>query len=74
MLWEESVGLFDIDDDKLKALYHRAELEANRGFVDTRNYPYLDKALFIYAKEHNCSYDEALIFAKTGKKMGRLAK
>ena len=29
------MGLFDIDDDKLKALYHRAELEANRGFVDT---------------------------------------
>lgn len=68
------MGLFDIDDDKLKALYHRAELEANRGFVDTRKYPYLDKALFIYAREHDCSYDEALIFAKTGKKMGKLAK
>ena len=68
------MGLFDIDDDKLRAFYHRAELEANRGFVDTRKYPYLDKALFIYAKEHNCSYDDALIFAKTGKKMGRLAE
>ncbi|SNU04627.1 hypothetical protein SAMN06297422_101169 [Lachnospiraceae bacterium] len=67
------MGIFDIDDDKLRALYHRAELEANRGFVDTRKYPYLDKALYIYAKEHNCSYDEALVFAKTGKKMGRLA-
>ena len=68
------MGIFDIDDNKLRALYHRAELEANRGFVDTRKYPYLDKALFIYAKEHNCSYDEALVFAKTGKKMGRLAE
>ena len=68
------MGLFEIDDEKLKALYHRAELEANRGFVDTRKYPYLDKALLIYAKEHDCSYDDALIFAKTGKKMGRLAK
>ncbi|MBO4374458.1 MAG: hypothetical protein J5829_05070 [Lachnospiraceae bacterium] len=68
------MGLFDVDDDKLRAFYHRAELEANRGFVDTRKYPYLDKALFIYAKEHNCSYDDALIFAKTGKKMGRLAE
>ena len=67
------MGLFDIDDEKLKAFYHRAELEANRGFFNTRDYPYLDKALYIYAKEHNCSYDEALIFAKTGKKMGRLA-
>lgn len=62
------MGLFDVDDDKLRAFYHRAELEANRGFVDTRKYPYLDKALFIYAKEHNCSYDDALIFVKTGKR------
>ena len=66
--------LFEITDEKLHVLYHRAWLEANRGFVDTRKYPYLDKALIIYAKEHGCSYDEALIFAKTGKKMGRLAK
>ena len=71
---DKDMGLFDITDEKLQAFYHRAWLEANRGFVDTRKYPYLDKALFIYAKEHNCSYDEALIFAKTGKKMGRLAE
>ena len=63
------MGLFDIDDEKIKALYHRAWLEANRGFVDTRKYSYLDKALIQYAKQNNCSYDQALIFAKTGKKM-----
>ena len=68
------MGLFDVDDDKLKAFYHRAWLEADRGFVDPRKYPYLDKAIYIYAKEHDCSYDEALIFAKTGEKMGRLAE
>ena len=67
------MGFFDIDDDKLRAFDHRAWLEADRGVVDTRKYPYLDKALFIYAREHHCSYDEALIFAKTGKKVGRLA-
>ncbi len=67
------MGLFDVTDEKLQAFYHRAWLEANRGFVDPRKYPYLDKALFIYAKEHNCSYDEALILAKTGEKTGRLA-
>ena len=67
------MGLFDITDDKLKAFYHRAWLEANRGLVDPRKYPYLDGALIVYAKEHGCSYDEALIFAKTGKKMGRLS-
>ena len=26
-----------------------------------------------YARENDCSYDDALILAKTGKKMGRLA-
>ena len=67
------MGLFDVTDEKLKALYHRAWLEADRGFVEKRKYQYLDKAIFIYAKEHGCSYDEALIFAKTGQKMGRLA-
>ena len=68
------MGLFDVTDEKLQAFYHRAWLECNRGFVDPRKYPYLDKAIFIYAKEHECSYDEALIFAKTGKKMGRLVE
>ena len=66
------MGLFDVTDEKLQAFYHRAWLECNRGFVDPRKYPYLDKVIFIYAKEHECSYDEALIFAKTGKKMGRI--
>ncbi len=68
------MGIFDIDDDKLQAFYHRAWLEADRGWVDTRKYPYLDKALYIYAREHNCSYDDALAFAKTGRKLGGLAK
>ena len=63
------MGLFDIDDDKLQAFYHRAWLEANRGFVDPRKYPYLDKAIIQYARENGCTYDEALILAKTGKKM-----
>ena len=67
------MGFFDIDDERLKELYHRAELEANRGFVDTGKYPYLDEALFLYAEQHDCSYDEALLFAKTGKKMGKLS-
>lgn len=67
------MGMFDIDDDKVRAFYHRAWLEANRGYVDTRKYSYLDRALYIYARDHDCSYDEALVFAKTGKKIGRLA-
>ena len=66
-------AILSVDDTKLQAFYHRAWLEADRGFVDPRKYPYLDRAIFIYAREHECTYDEALIFAKTGKKMGRLA-
>ena len=61
------MGLFDIDDEKLKALYHRAELEANRGYVSTRDYPYLDKALFIYAKEHNCLQMNGKMILMTGR-------
>lgn len=68
------MGLFDVDEDKIKALYHRAWLECNRGFVDPRKYPYLDKALFMFARENNCSYDEDLILAKTGKRLGRLSR
>ena len=67
-------ALFEVTDERLQALYHRAWLAENRGFVDTRKHPELDKAIYIYAREHNCSYDDALIFAKTGKKMGRLAE
>ena len=67
------MGLFDIDDDtRIRDLYHRAELEANRGYVDTRKCPYLDSALAIYAREHDCTYEDAKLFAKTGKKIGTL--
>lgn len=40
------MGFFDFDEDKIKALYHRAWLECNRGHVNPREYPYLDKALW----------------------------
>ena len=65
--------LLEVTDERLKALYHRAWLEENRGFVDTRKHPELDKAIYLYARKHNSSYDEANIFAKTENKMGRLA-
>lgn len=68
------MGIFDVDEEKIKILYHRAWLECNRGFVDPRKYPYLNKALLIFAKENHCSFDEAFILAKTGKRIGRLAR
>ena len=46
------MGLFDVDEDKIKALYHRAWLECNRGFVAPRKYPYLYKTLFMFAREN----------------------
>lgn len=64
--------LFDVDKNKSKEFYHRAWLECNRDFVVPRKYPYLDKALFMLARENNCSYDEVLILAKIGKRLGRL--
>ena len=66
------MGIFDVDEKKLQILYHRAWNESGHGAVNTRAYPYLDKALTQFARENQCSYDEALILAKTGKKSGRL--
>ena len=66
------MGLFDMDENKLQALYHRAELECNRGFVNPRNFNYLDEAIQQFARENACSYDDAFILAKTGKRTGRL--
>lgn len=63
------MGLFDINDEKLQALYHRALVEANYGFVNPHKYPYLDRAIIQYARQNNCTYDQALILAKTGNKM-----
>lgn len=63
------MGLFDVDDKKLQDYYHRAWLEANRGYVDVRKYPYLEKALYQYCREHGCTLDQAIIVAKTGKRL-----
>ena len=49
------MGVFDIDDEKLQAFYHRAWLEGNRGFVDPRKYSYLEHAIIQYARENDCS-------------------
>jgi len=61
--------LLGVDDQKIQALYNRAWVEAKHGFVDPRKYPYLDHALIQYARTYGCTYDQAWILAKTGKKM-----
>ena len=61
----DTMGIFDVNEEKLRALYHRAWVEAGRGFVDPRKYPYLDKALYLFARKNGCSYDEAVRIAKS---------
>ncbi len=63
------MGIFDVNEEKLQALYHRAWVESGMSHVNPRKYPYLDRALQIYARENECTYDQALILAKTGKKV-----
>ncbi len=62
------MGLFDVDDDKIKALYHRAWMESGMKHVNPRKVPYLDRTLTAYARKNGCSYDQALYRAKHGKK------
>ncbi len=60
------MGIFGgTSKETIRAMYHRAWKEAKGGFVDPRRYPYLDKELRLYAKENNCSYDEAIKVAKS---------
>ena len=70
---EVKMGLFDVTEGFLQAAYKRAWYACGRGFVDSRKYPELDRALTQFAIQNNCSYDEAYLLAKTGKRFGRLA-
>ena len=70
---EENRDMSDYENQVLKATYKRAWYQANRGFVNPRDYPELNREVQAYAIRNHCSYDEAYIFAKTVKKMGRLA-
>ncbi len=63
------MGILDVDENRIKALYKRAWYDCDRGYVDPNNCPELDHALIQFATENNCTYDEAYILAKTGKKM-----
>lgn len=61
------MGLFDVNEEKLQSLYHRALAEAHYGFVNPRKYPYLDRAIMQYARLNGCSYDQAFLVAKNGR-------
>ena len=59
------MGLFDVDDDKLKA-YYRDYLA---GGVSAGE---MDQMLRLYATQNNCSFSEAQTFAVSGEKLGSL--
>ncbi|MDO4978282.1 MAG: hypothetical protein Q4E53_13605 [Eubacteriales bacterium] len=59
------MGIFDVDEQKLRNMYKRGWVEANHGFVNPHKYPYLEKALIQYARENKCSFDQALRIAKS---------
>ncbi len=59
------MGIFDPSLEKIKGMYHRAWIESGRGAVNPREYEYLNKELLRYAKENNCTYDEAFRRAKS---------
>jgi len=63
----------EIADIRLRTQYRRALHDVHFGFVNPQEHPFLDRALTHYAVTHHCTYDEALIFAKTGRKVGHLA-
>jgi len=63
------MGIFDVDEKKIKALYHRAWIESGMNPVNPRKVPYLDHTLTAYARQNGCSYDEALLMAKSGRKI-----
>ncbi|MCR4648864.1 MAG: hypothetical protein K5776_07275 [Lachnospiraceae bacterium] len=60
--------LFGTNDVRLRDAYNRAWWEADRGYVNPRKYSYLDRELRAYAQDNNITYEEAFLFAKTGRK------
>ncbi len=66
--------LFGMDDDRLRMIYDKAVIDANGDVSKAERSAEVDQALCMYVDQHNCSYDEALILAATGKRTGKLAK
>ena len=62
------MGLFTgANRGTIQAMYHRANKEADGGFVDPKRYDYLRRELQLYAKQNNCSMNDAIRDAKTFK-------
>lgn len=49
---------------KITSFLSKSMVEANRGFVDPRKYPYLNHAIIQYARTYNCTNNQTLILAK----------
>ena len=64
----------DMTDEELKNNYNIVRYKADRDSTDAETKYYLNKEVLAYAREHNCTYDDAYTFLKTGEKTGRLIK
>ncbi len=60
------MGLFlGASKESVRAMQKRAYHEAKGGSVNPRDYSYLDRELRLYAKQNNCSYNDAVSVSKT---------
>ena len=57
--------MFEVNEEKIRDLYHRAWIESGMNQVNPRKYPYLDRALTAYARQNGCSYDQAYRTVRT---------
>lgn len=60
------------EDEVLKGEYKKAFYRSANGYVDPKRDIDLDRAIRGYIFSNKCTYDEAFIFAKAGRKMGSL--
>ncbi len=60
------MGLFfGASNASVQAMQKRAFVESKGGAVDPRKYEYLDRELRLYAKQNNCSYNDAVRVSKS---------
>ena len=60
-----------ITKEQIHALYFNEIAKQGTTNVNTRRNPLLNEALARYAKENGCTYDEALLEARTGRNIGK---
>jgi len=60
---------FDMDKKFLQARYKKALWDSRKISLFPRENAELDRFVYMYAKEHGITFDQAFIIAKTGKEI-----